>query len=309
MSFDLYFAGVQNMDAEYAMMDRHCCRLYSQLRDRNRGQFWLDHNRENSGDKRKVFVDSGAFSAWSKGKGIDTDEYINYLNTNTNELTLFASVDNIPGELTRTPTLKEKQQSPILSWENYMYMRERVIDKDKLLPVFHIGEDFKYLNNMCNVILDGKHIPYIALGGTVGIKDRNVKSNWYKQCFKIIQQSNNPNVKVHAFGMTSLNILEDFPFTSADSTSWLMVSNNGNIMTKYGIVCVSDQSGDKNNHISKLPPHVIERIEQDINKYGVTLQQCRENYKPRSVVNVNYLQDWADNYKYKGNNRYQKRLF
>ena len=168
MSFDLYFAGVQNMSAEQAMLDRGCCRLYSQLRDRQRGQLWLDHAKENPGTK--VFVDSGAFSAWSRGKEIDVDEYINYVNTNTNELTLFASVDNIPGELTRTPTLKEKQQSPILSWENYLYMRERVKDKDKLLPVFHIGEDFKYLNNICNVILDGKHIPYIALGGTVGIK-------------------------------------------------------------------------------------------------------------------------------------------
>ena len=43
MSFDLYFAGVQNMSAEQAMLDRGCCRLYSQLRDRQRGQLWLDH--------------------------------------------------------------------------------------------------------------------------------------------------------------------------------------------------------------------------------------------------------------------------
>ena len=121
MSFDLYFAGVQNMMAEEAMFDRGCCRLYSQLRDRQRGQLWLDYTKEHPGTK--VFVDSGAFSAWSKGRKIDVDEYIDYINTNTNELTLFASVDNIPGELTRTPTLKEKQQSPILSWENYLYMR------------------------------------------------------------------------------------------------------------------------------------------------------------------------------------------
>lgn len=307
MSFDLYFAGVQNMSAEQAMLDRGCCRLYSQLRDRQRGQLWLDHTKENPGTK--VFVDSGAFSAWSRGKEIDVDEYINYVNTNTNELTLFASVDNIPGELTRTPTLKEKQQSPILSWENYLYMRERVKDKDKLLPVFHIGEDFKYLNNICNVILDGKHIPYIALGGTVGIKDRKVKENWYKQCFRVIKDSKNPNVKVHAFGMTSLNILENFPFTSADSTSWLMTSNNGNIITRFGVVCVSNISSDKPNHISKLPKHTQQQIAAEVAQYGLTLEECSEDYKKRSVFNVNHLQDWADNYQYKGNDRYQKRLF
>ena len=307
MSFDLYFAGVQNMMAEETMFERGCCRLYSQLRDRQRGQLWLDYTKEHPGTK--VFVDSGAFSAWSKGRKIDVDEYIDYINTNTNELTLFASVDNIPGELTRTPTLKEKQQSPILSWENYMYMRERVKEKDKLLPVFHIGEDLKYLNNMCNIILDGKHIPYIALGGTVGIRDSKIKENWYKQCFRVIKDSKNPNVKVHAFGMTSLKILENFPFTSADSTSWLMVANNGNLRTRFGVVCVSNGASDRPNHISKLSKHKQQQIADEIAQYGITLEECSEDYKKRSVFNINHLQDWADNYEYKGNDRYQKRLF
>lgn len=307
MSFDLYFAGVQNMSAEQAMLDRGCCRLYSQLRDRPRGQLWLDHAKENPGTK--VFVDSGAFSAWSRGKEIDVDEYINYVNTNTNELTLFASVDNIPGELTRTPTLKEKQQSPVLSWENYLYMRERVKDKDKLLPVFHIGEDFKYLNNICNVILDGNHIPYIALGGTVGIKDRKVKENWYKQCFRVIKDSKNPNVKVHAFGMTNLEILENYPFESADSTTWLMAAINGELCTKYGRICVSQQVQHKPSHYNKLPQLVQQQINEQCVLYGTSIEQCMEDQDSRQLYNINYFKDWADNYKYKGNNRYQKRLF
>ena len=306
MSFDLYFAGAPNLALNKYMMSKGCCRLQSQLNERKGAQLWIDYTKEHAGIK--VFIDSGAFSAWSKGKEIDVDEYINFINTNTNELTLFASVDNIPGELTRTPTLKEKQQSPILSWENYLYMRERVKQPNKLLPVFHIGEDFKYLNNMCNVILDGKHIPYIALGGTVGL-ERKVKDNWYKQCFKIIKQSENPNVKVHAFGMTSLNILESYPFTSADSTSWLMTAANGNIITKFGTICVSNVSSNKPNHIYKLPKHIQQQIAAELEHYGITLEQCSEDYKMRCMFNINHLQDWADNYKYKGNNRYQKRLF
>ena len=306
MSFDLYFAGIQSMEADEALMKRGSCRLYSQLNDRSRGKLWLQHAKEHPATK--VFVDSGAFSAWSKGKQIDVDEYINYINENTNELTLFASVDNIPGELTRTPTLKEKQQSPILSWENYLYMRERVKQPDKLLPVFHIGEDFKHLNNMLEVKLDGKHIPYIGLGGTVGLAS-TVKDNWYKQCFKIIKQSSNPNVKVHAFGMMSLNILENYPFTSADSTSWLMTANNWNIITKYGTICVSNITPNKPNHIDKLGDNLLEILSEQAIQYGLTFDQCREDYKARTVFNVNYLQDWADNYQYKGNDRYQKRLF
>ena len=307
MSFDLYFASTHHKNAEQVMTDIGCCRLFSQLRERHLCRLWLDHVKQNPGTK--LFIDSGAFSAWSIGRGIDVDEYINYINNNTNELTLFASVDNIPGELTRTPTLKEKQQSPILSWENYLYMRERVKDKGKLLPVFHIGEDFKYLNNMCNIILDGKHIPYIGLGGTVGIKDRKVKENWYKQCFRVIKDSKNPNVKVHAFGMTNLEILENYPFESADSTTWLRSSANGNIITRFGTVCVSNLASDRPNHISKLPKHTQEQITSEISYYGLTLEQCSNDYGIRDIFNIYHLQDWAENYKYKGNDRYQKRLF
>ena len=306
MSFDLYFAGVQNMMAEETMFERGCCRLYSQLRDRQRGQLWLDYTKEHPGTK--VFVDSGAFSAWSRGRKIDIDEYIDYINTNTNELTLFASVDNIPGELTRTPTLKEKQQSPILSWENYMYMRERVKEKDKLLPVFHIGEDFKHLQNMLQATFNGHHIPYIGLGGTVGLAC-TVKEDWFKQCFKIIQQSSNPRVKVHAFGMTNLEILENYPFESADSTTWLMAAVNGELCTKYGRICISPQVQHKPSHYNKLPQLVQEQIKEQCIKYGTTIEECMENQESRQLYNINYFKDWADNYKYKGNNRYQKRLF
>ena len=107
--------------------------------------------------------------------------------------------------------------------------------------------------------------------------------------------------------MTSLNILESYPFTSADSTSWIMTTANGNIYTRFGTVCVSNVSSNKPNHISKLPKETQQQIEKDIEKYGVTLEQCMEDHKARAVVNVNYIQDWADNYQYKGNGRYQKR--
>ena len=306
MSFDLYFAGSHTYAGDKILMERGACKLYSQLNDRTRGQMWLDYAKQNK--DAKVFVDSGAFSAWSKGKIIDVDDYIKYINENTNELELFASVDNIPGELTRTPTHEEVKKSPILSWENYLYMRERVKEKDKLLPVFHIGEDFKHLQNMLETKLDGKHIPYIALGGTVGLT-ANVKDNWYNTCFKVIRQSSNPNVKTHAFGMTSLNILEKYPFTSADSTSWIMTAANGNIYTPYGTVCMSKVSQDRPNHITKLPKSVQHNIRKFIEQYGVTVEECTEEYIGRILVNINYLQDWAENYEYKGTNKYQKRLF
>ena len=207
---------------------------------------------------------------------------------------MFASVDDIPGELKRKPTLLEQRESPEKSWHNYLYMREQVRDKDKLLPVFHIGEDFRHLQNMLEATFHGKHIPYIGLGGTVGLAS-SVKEDWYKQCFKIIQQSKNPKVKVHAFGMTNLDILENYPFESADSTTWLMAAINGELCTKYGRICV--------------PELVEKQIDVQCILYGTSIEECMERQESRQLYNINYFKDWADNYKYKGNNRYQKRLF
>ena len=303
MSFNLYLAGGKVKTQDDIIIKRGCDVLFSQINDRKAIKKFLELMSNN-----KLFIDSGAYSAWSKNKPIDVDDYIKFINENTDKFTLFASVDDIPGELRRKPTLWEQRESPAKSWHNYLYMREQVKDKDKLLPVFHIGEDFRHLQNMLDATFNGEHIPYIGLGGTVGLAC-TVKEDWYKQCFKIIQQSSNANVKVHAFGMTNLEILENYPFESADSTTWLMAAINGELCTKYGRICVSQQVQHKPSHYNKLPQLVQQQINEQCVLYGTTLEQCMEDQDSRQLYNINYFKDWADNYKYKGNNRYQKRLF
>ena len=303
MSFNLYLAGGKVKTQDDIIIKRGCDVLFSQINDRKAIKKFLELMSNN-----KLFIDSGAYSAWSKNKYIDVDDYIKFINENTDKFTLFASVDDIPGELRRKPTLWEQRESPAKSWHNYLYMREQVKDKDKLLPVFHIGEDFRHLQNMLDATFNGEHIPYIGLGGTVGLAC-TVKEDWYKQCFKIIQQSSNANVKVHAFGMTNLEILENYPFESADSTTWLMAAINGELCTKYGRICVSQQVQHKPSHYNKLPQLVQQQINEQCVLYGTSIEQCMEDQDSRQLYNINYFKDWADNYKYKGNNRYQKRLF
>lgn len=303
MSFDLYLAGGKAKTPDDLIIKRSCDVLFSQINDRKDIQKFLELMNNN-----KLFIDSGAYSAWSKNKHIDVDDYIKFINENTDKFTLFASVDDIPGELKRKPTLWEQRESPVKSWHNYLYMREQVKDKDKLLPVFHIGEDFRHLQNILEATFSGQHIPYIGLGGTVGL-GCPVKEDWYKQCFKIIQQSSNPNVKVHAFGMTNLKILENYPFQSADSTTWLRAAINGYICTKYGRICISNQLQHSPTHYNKLPQLVQQQINEQCVLYGISIEKCMEDQESRQLFNINYFKDWADNYKYKGNNRYQKRLF
>lgn len=308
MAFDLYLAGGARKEIHEKLHERGCCKLYSQLRERSHIKHWINLGIEN--DKYcKTFVDSGAFSAWTKGVELDVDDYINFINSYGEHLEVFASVDNIPGRFDRRPTLEERKASPELTWENYLYMRERINYKEKLLPTFHLGEDFKALQHMLNTKLDGKYIPYIALGGTVGMSIPN-KKKWYSTVFKVIKQSNNPNVKIHAFGMTSFDILEAYPFYSADSTSWRMTAVYGFILTEHGQIKVSDRANaDDLNTFESLNKKQQDDILGRLKELDVTLEECQTDAEIRAYVNAMYQLDWADNYKYKGNNRYQKTLF
>lgn len=292
MGFDLYFAGSRDKKSDDFLAQNLCPRLFSQLNDRKSIQAWMEYAK-----KGKLFIDSGAHSAHTRGVELDVDEYINYVNEHDDEISIFAQVDKIPGVYRQHKTEKDWAEAPALSWENYKYMRERVKSPDKLIPVFHQGEDWKWLKNMCEATFDGKHIPYIGLSprGDVKVKD---KEEFVKKGFQIIKDSSNPNVKVHAFGMTTLSLLERYPFYSADSTTWLLVAAMGQINTPWGIVYVSEQKS-REGHIDQLPPQVKAKIEAWLKELGYTLEDVATSHVARSLVNCAYLKHWADNYQYK----------
>ena len=74
-----------------------------------------------------MFIDSGAFSAWTKGKVIDIDEYISFLNSISKYITVAASVDVIPGapRSSEVPFREEILKSGEDTWKNFLYMREK----------------------------------------------------------------------------------------------------------------------------------------------------------------------------------------
>lgn len=308
MAFDLYFAGSLGPEMDAFIYRNNCNHLFSQYNERKAISRWNEMVNANPEGTSKLFIDSGAYTAYTKKKEMDVDEYIDFVNSIDEYVTVFAQVDKIPGVHGEPKTKEQVLEAPEISWKNYLYMRDKVKSPDKLLPVFHRREDFKWLKQMLETTFNGKHIPYIGIAATTdsSVKEKEV---WFDKVFEIIRHSSNPNVKTHAFGMTSLRLLENYPFTSADSTSWLMTGANGGIMTKYGIITVSDWQHDNPNHIF----HLGEEQGADINKYiqsfGFTLEELAETYKNRDKFNILYLKEWCENYKYKGNGSYKRSLF
>lgn len=303
--FDLYFAGSGSNKVLDYKLEKDVNSLFSQLNEKKSIQKFI-----NSDCKGKLFIDSGAFSAHKSGSEVDVDEYIQYINENDEHFTIYAQLDKIPGTFGKPKTPEEILEAPELSWKNYLYMKDKVKSRDKLIPVFHQGEDFKHLVRMLEYTHeDGKHIPYIGISPA---NDSSVvnKEAFIKRCFDIIKASSNPNVKTHAFGMTSLDLLEKYPFTSADSTSYIMSAAYGGIMTEFGLVSVSSVSQSKPGNYASLPKEAKERLDEYVKSKGYSMEELKEDAELRKLFNIDYLTDWQKNYVFKGTSNIKpKRLF
>lgn len=300
LSFDLYFAGAKNKIADCYLLKNGANRLQSQLIDRTNIKEWC---RQKS-DESKLFIDSGAYTAYTKGVVIDVDMYIHYLNSITDKVTIFAQLDKIPGEYRKKKTKADILSAPAQSWENYLYMRKRLKEPEKLIPIFHQGEDYKWLENMLEwKDENGNHIPYIGISPAVDVPGLE---SFLDKSFDVVEHSSNPKVKTHAFGMTQLDILERYPYTSADSTSWKLSAAMGSIYTPYGIVYVSDRGKKDKSYILNQSKYAQDNLLSYIADCGYTFEDVANCDYVRYIINIKYLMDWAKNYKFKGRKKVKK---
>ena len=306
--FDLYLASYDDNKIMNDAWENDWPLLYSQIN--NRGCII---NRLSAPTNGKLLIDSGAHSAHTKGITLDLEEYIGFVNENIDKFTLYVQVDKIPGVYRMPKTAKDWLEAPQLSWGNYLYMREKSKDPSKLVPVFHQGEDLKWLRNMLDYTFsDGSHIPYIGLSprGDVSLK---AKYDFSAECFATIQNSSNPNVKTHAFGATSLEMLERLPYTSADSTTWVLVSAFGQVWMPNcidgdinGVGIKLGVSEENRSHPTatqtywEQPAKIKKKLDDYFESIGTNIEELSVSHSARALASAKYVQNWANNYEYKG---------
>jgi len=151
-----------------------------------------------------IFMDSGAYSAWKKNVVIDIDQYIEFIKTyHIGKYIVLDVVGN-----------------PEQTYKNLKYMEDKGLQP---IPVFHLGSDFKYLEQLVN-----NEYYNICLGGTVGTH-RNKKIEFFDECFKRF-----PDTYFHGLGVTDIKLVLKYPWFSIDSTTWLIGRRMGKVATLEG---------------------------------------------------------------------------
>lgn len=222
----------------------------------------------------KIFLDSGAFSAYNLGVELSLTAYCEYIKRNMDlirvedDIVLASVLDGIGDALT--------------TYRNQLQMERLGV---RALPCFHAGEDERYLEYYV------ANYSYITLGGLVGSNPQQL-AIWLDRMWDryLTDGAGRPKLKVHGFGITSIPLMERYPWYSCDSSSWIQATSFGSIITPdFGPLWISDKSPsrhDAGQHISTLTQieqrEVIETIERD----GFTYERLSTSYKSRAAFNL-----------------------
>jgi len=221
----------------------------------------------------KVFLDSGAFSAHSLGVVIDINDYANYVIQNRDIIrhedgVCMASVlDGIGDDLQ--------------TWKNQIEL-ERL--GAPCLPCFHFGEDDRYLDWYV------RRYPYITIGGLVGKSNPDV-IKWLDRIWEkyLLDGSGKPRLKVHAFGVTRIELMERYPWHSVDSSSWIQYAVYGHIFfPEFGSLTASAKSPgrhDAGRHVTTLTAPEQEFVLKRLLEDGFDYERIANVYEARAMFN------------------------
>ena len=266
---------------------------------------------------RWLFIDSGAFSVHTGKANTTADEYIDYINSIDDDIDVCAQLDTIPGKFGQPKSKEDYEESARKSWENFLYMRQKLKSPHKVMPVFHFGEDFKALENMLNwTDENGNHLDYIGIS-PANDASQDDKNAYLQNVADVIKASCNPNVKTHLYGMTSLDALSKYPCYSADSISHRLISGYAKVLSEnFGVISISKKSRtvkSKSNmsFVETADEYNMKKLTDEIEALGFTLEQIQESSSARVAMTMHNIQKLIKTkYKYKeGNIKRSRRLF
>lgn len=225
-----------------------------------------------SGDK--VFLDSGAFSAYTLKIDLSLPDYCKYIQEN-------ADIIRVEDGVVMASVL-DGIGDPEETLQNQNAMEKLGV---RPLPCFHAGEDEAYLEHYV------KNYEYITLGGMVGGSTKQLMT-WLDRMWDryLTDGSGRPRLKVHGFGITAIPLMERYPWHSCDSSSWIQSAAFGSIITpEHGNMAVSSESPARHiagQHISTFTPQERAYVHKMLADAGFNYERLSTVYESRAAYNI-----------------------
>lgn len=273
------------------------------------------------GARGNMIVDSGAFSAWNKGRAIDIDSYIAFAHSviengeKQGKKIFVVNLDVIPGKPGETKNLNKiigdshqlnsnKELIEQSAKQGYQNLKIMVSNGITPIHVFHQGEDFKWLDRMV------KYTNYIGVSPANDMTI-NSKKHWVHSVFEYIHR-NKLEIDTHGFAVWIPSLMKDLPWTSCDAATWRLVAGWGgiyypvgglknpifseeNINESFNNITVSEKRSSKG--MKGLTQKMLASLEQD----GYTFEMLQDN-QIRAEINIKFflaLEKWLNEYKQK----------
>lgn len=222
----------------------------------------------------RIFLDSGAYSAFTQGVEIDLPGYVDYIKRNKD------IIQNIDGNL--MASVLDGIGDPLKTYRNQEAMESLGV---RPLPCFHYNEDEKYLEYYMT------KYDYITIGGMVPINTEQL-IYWLDRIWNrhLCDGSGRPKIKIHGFGVTRETLMKRYPWYSVDSSSWVQSSGNGGIMIpNFGTIFISEHSPTAKKagfHLNTIPAIQRAAVVQEIQKHGFSVERLQTEYLSRWTFNL-----------------------
>ena len=210
-------------------------------------------------DKPKIslLLDSGAFTAWTKGKEVDVDAYGRFVAQNSQH---FAAAINVDVIIPESP-----EKAAELGFANYIKLAEM---DAWTMPVFHVGESLKWLDAMM------ESSDYIGLSATS--MRGNGAEVWYTAMhYYASDEKGRPYARFHGFGDTSPITLTGYPWYSVDSSSWLTGSLcSGSVYLNDKVVTFHPDKDTRNSIGTQTPGLTRDLLAEAFFAIGLKPEEC-----------------------------------
>lgn len=225
-------------------------------------------------EQAQIFLDSGAFSAYTLGVELSVPAYCEYIKRNrdiirTEDGSMMASVLDGIGDALKT-------------YQNQKHMEHLGVTP---LPCFHANEDTQYLDYYV------QNYEYITLGGMVGSSTEQLR-NWLDGIWEkhLLDGAGRAKIKVHGFGITSIPLMQEYDWYSCDSSSWIQSAAFGTVVhPKFGSLSVSEKSPSRHDamqHVTTVTPIEQQAIFDDLARNGFTYERLSSIYESRAAYNL-----------------------